>query len=254
VEYTTAGDLTVSRIGVGCYALSGVYGRKDPDTFRAMLKRALELGVNFFDTADTYGDEAEELLGEVLQPVRKDVIISTKIGIKKGLKANLSYERVKEACEESLKRLKTDYIDIYQIHFDDPSTPVEETLRALEDLVKEGKIRHYGIGHLPKERVLTYLDKGNVFTIMTELSAVARDALTEILPLCSEKGPYIIAFSVTGRGILTGKITENTTFSKGDIRNFDPLFQREHFRSALRIQKQLEKMGKSMEKARFRWE
>lgn len=97
MEYTTAGDLTVSRIGVGCYALSGVYGRKDPDTFRAMLKRALELGVNFFDTADTYGDEAEELLGEVLQPVRKNVIISTKIGIKKGLKANLSYERVKEA-------------------------------------------------------------------------------------------------------------------------------------------------------------
>ena len=143
--------LRLSRIGVGTYSLSGVYGSKDLEEYGRMIKRACELGVNFFDTADAYG-EAEEVLGRLLQPLRGKVIISTKVGVKHQTKANLSYEYIKTACESSLRNLRTEYIDIYNVHFDDSATPVEETIGALEELVKAGKIRKYGLGHLPAAR------------------------------------------------------------------------------------------------------
>jgi len=242
VKYKKHKDFTVSEVGIGCYALSGVYGVKDVKEFKQMLNRAYDLGINFFDTADAYGD-AERILGEVIKPYRQDVYIATKVGIKEGLKPTLSGKYVKAACEKSLERLKTDHIDLYQVHFDDPDTPVEETVGVLEELVSDGKIRYYGVGHLPIERVETYCKIGNVFSVLMELSAVARDSREKLMPLCRTYGVGAIAFSVTGRGLLTGRFQKRKVFESGDIRNIDPLFQRERFQSGLRVVEKLAKVG-----------
>ncbi|MBU7046968.1 MAG: aldo/keto reductase, partial [Theionarchaea archaeon] len=148
MEYRLCKGVEVSEVGVGCYSLAGVYGKKDVTIFKKMLERAFELGVNFFDTAEGYGN-AERVLGETVKSYREDVLIATKVGVKEGVKPNLSDAYIRNACEESLTQLQTDYIDVYQVHFDDLETPVEETVNALDNLVDEGKILHYGLGHLP---------------------------------------------------------------------------------------------------------
>jgi aryl-alcohol dehydrogenase-like predicted oxidoreductase len=242
MQYRKHNDFEISEVGVGCYALSGVYGRKDVLAYKEMLRRAFELGVNFFDTAEAYG-EAERILGEVVKPFRGSVYIATKVGVKGGVKANLAGAYVKSACEESLGKLGMDYVDLYQVHFDDPDTPVEETVGALEELVQAGKIRHYGVGHLPVERVRIYLAVGSLFSVLMELSAVAREARDKSLPLCREHGVGAIAFSVTGRGLLTGRFRQGHAFEAGDIRNIDPLFQRERFESGLRVAEKLAEVG-----------
>jgi aryl-alcohol dehydrogenase-like predicted oxidoreductase len=241
VEYREHNGFRISEVGVGCYALSGAYGTKDVDEFKRMLRRAYELGVNFFDTAEAYGD-AEQILGGTVKPFRREVYIATKVGVRGGLKPNLSGSYIKRACEESLERLQMDSIDLYQVHFDDPDTPIEETVGALEELVREGKIRRYGVGHLPVERVEDYFKAGKVFSVLMELSAVARESRKRLLPLCRAHGVGAIAFSVTGRGLLTG-IRERPQFEPGDIRNIDPLFQRERFRSGLRVAEKLAELG-----------
>ena len=248
MEYREHQGWAVSEVGIGCYALSGAYGTKDPQEFARMLDRAHKLGVNFFDTADAYGD-AEGILGQAIKPFRREVYVATKVGVQEGGRFDLSPAYVKAACEQSLQRLQTDYIDLYQVHFDDPDTPVAETVGALEGLASEGKIRRYGIGHLPLERVKTYLTTGHVFSVLTELSAVARASCEELLPLCQAHSVGVIGFSVTGRGILTGKIKERPVFEAGDIRNVDPLFQRERFKSALRVAEKLGELGRRYEKA-----
>jgi len=248
MRYRSHNDLEVSEVGMGCYALSGSYGSVNPEKYKSVLNHALDLGINLFDTAATYGEEAEKLLGEVVSPIREDVVLSTKIGMGEDGKTSLAYEDVKNACEDSLDRLSTDYIDIYLVHFDDPETPVKETVKALEDLKQEGKIRHYGVSHLPTERVKEYLKKGDVSFCLMELSAVSRQSRKKLLPLCQEFGAKAIAFSVTGRGVLSGKINEDTEFDPSDIRKMDPLFKKERFKSALRISKKLEEIGKKYEK------
>ncbi len=247
MKYRTHRGLTLSEIGVGCYALNGVYGAKDIQEFERMLQRAFELGVNFFDTADAYGD-AEQILGQAVKPFRREIHLATKVGVQEGLKLNLSGDYVRGACEQSLKKLQTDYIDLYQVHFDDPGTPVAETIAALEELVRAGKIRCYGVGHLPADKVNAYLSTGHVFSILMELSAVARSARQTLLPLCQAHGAGAIAFSVTGRGILTGKFTAQAEFEPGDIRNVDPLFQRERFKSALRVAARFGELAEQHEK------
>ncbi|MBU7030969.1 MAG: aldo/keto reductase [Theionarchaea archaeon] len=234
MEYRTHKGIDLSEIGVGLYALAGVYGKKDVKGIKKMLTRAHELGITVFDTAEAYGN-AESVLGETAAPFRDEIFIATKVGIREGTEPNLSEEYVKAACDDSLQRLQTEYIDLYQVHFDDPSTRVEETIGALNDLVAMGKIRHYGVGHLPEERVKRYCQKGNPFSILMELSAVSRRSLTTLLPLCRAYNTGGIAFSTTGRGILTGRFDKTPQFEPEDIRNIDPLFQREQFESALRI-------------------
>ncbi|MBU7011997.1 MAG: aldo/keto reductase [Theionarchaea archaeon] len=246
MEYRTHKGCKISEVGVGCYSLAGVYGKKDVHQFKKMLLRAVELGVNFFDTAEGYGD-AEHILGGVMRPYREEVIIATKVGIKGNIKPNLSAEYLITACDKSLDRLKTDYIDLYQVHFDDPTTPVEETVGALEDLVVEGKIRHYGVGHLPAHRIETYCETGDIFSILMELSAVSRYSRKTLLPLCSKYEVGGIAFSTTGRGLLTGKIRKRV-FGPGDLRNIDILFQRENFQSGLRIAERFSELGEEYNK------
>ena len=241
MEYREHDGFRISEVGVGCYGLSGAYGSKDPEEFKRMIRCAYELGVNFFDTAEAYGD-AERVLGEAVGPFRDEVYIATKVGLREGIKPCLSRAYVQRGCEESLKRLGTDYIDLYQVHFDDPETPVEETIEVLEGLVRAGKVRRYGIGHLPVERVELYYNLGNVFSVLMELSAVARESRERLLPLCRSHGVGAIAFSVTGRGLLTG-IRKRPQFEPGDIRNIDPLFQRERFQSGLRVATKLAELG-----------
>ncbi len=234
MTHNQCGDLRISEVGVGCYSLAGVYGKKDLDEFARMIRRAHELGVTFFDTADAYGN-AESILGEIVHDFRGDIHIATKVGVVSGASVDLSPARVTKACEESLERLGTDYIDLYQVHFDDPKTPVEDVVGALESLVVSGKIRHYGVGHLPADKIARYAEVGRPLSVLMEISAAARDARAKLLPLCREHGMAAIAFSTTGRGILTGTICEGHVFPDGDIRQYDPLFQREQLRSALRV-------------------
>lgn len=247
MEYRSHRNLKISEVGVGCYALSGAYGKADIKGFRRMLRHAHELGVNFFDTAEGYGD-AEKILGATVKPFRDDILLATKVGIREGTKFNLSRDYIIEACDLSLKNLQTDYIDIYQVHFDDPTTPVEETVKALEELVEKGKIRYYGVGHLPTARVKQYCKLGDPFTLLMELSAVARKSRSDLLPICQSENVAGIAFSTTGRGILTGKYGPETQFEPGDIRNMDPLFQRARFQSGLVIKDQFVSLAQKYEK------
>ncbi|MEF8874205.1 MAG: aldo/keto reductase [Candidatus Thermoplasmatota archaeon] len=251
MEYNKFGDegKKISELGMGCYALSGVYGEVDKRKFQATLDHAESLGINYFDTAETYGEEAERILGEVIKPYRDDIILSTKIGASpENEKPPLSRENVKASCERSLERLQTDNIDIYFVHFDDPKTEVSETVEALDELKEEGKIRHYGVSHLPVKRIEEYLKEGDVSFCMMELSAAARESRKKLLPLCREHGAEAIAFSVTGRGILTGRFDGSETFEKNDLRNMDPLFKKERFRSSLRVTEKLEEIGEKYEK------
>lgn len=236
------GGVGISEIGLGAYSISGVYGMKDILEFKRTVVRAHDLGVNFFDVAEGYGD-AERIIGETVAPFRDDVLIATKVGLREGVRPNLSYDYISDACEKSLHRLNTDHIDIYQVHFDDPTTPVEESVAALERLVEDGKILHYGVGHLPEDRVREYCSKGNVFSVMMELSAVSRSAEERLLPICRDTGAGAIAFSPTGRGILAGAFDDGSALEKKDIRRIDPLFHRENFESALRVAKVLREVG-----------
>lgn len=242
MRYRDHDGIRMSEIGVGCYGLSGAYGDVDVEAYKATLRRAYELGVTVFDAAEAYGD-AERVLGEVVRPFRHDVLVATKVGVREGLKPNLSAAYVTEACEASLRRLGMACIDLYQVHFDDPDTPVAETIGALEGLIKVGKIRRYGVGHLPLPRVIQYMEEGDVFSVLMEFSAVARGAREQLLPLCEERDVAAIAFSVTGRGLLTGRFTGTHLFPDGDIRQIDPLFQRERFRSGLRVADKLAELG-----------
>ncbi len=242
MRYHRHRDLTLSAVGMGCYAAGGAYGSIDRGQARRAIDCARALGVTFFDTAEAYGD-TEALLGEALRAHRQRVVIATKVGVRQGTRPCLRADYITAACEDSLRALATSYIDLYQVHFDDPGTPVAETLAALEMLKASGKIRHYGVGHLPAERVAEYLATGDCFSVMMELSPVERDASRTLLPLCNDHGAGALAFSVTGRGVLSGRIHPDTQFAEDDIRRIDPLFQRERFSSALRIAAKLAELG-----------
>jgi aryl-alcohol dehydrogenase-like predicted oxidoreductase len=242
MHYRQLRGIEISEIGIGCYSLSGVYGHKDVAEFRRMLVRAYEQGVTLFDTAEGYGD-AEQILGESVRPFRDEVIIATKVGVRSGSKPDLSAEYVTNACESSLRRLQTDTIDLYQVHFDDAETPVEETVAALERLKERGLIRHYGLGHLPMRRVRKYLQWGNPTFMLMELSAVTTDAREALLPFCRRHQLPVIAFSTTGRGLLSGRYGRNVRFPPSDLRHVDPLFQRERLDHGIRVVQRLAAVG-----------
>ena len=241
MRYQNLGDWHLSRVGLGCYGLSGAYGPVDEDGFERTIRAAFDGGVNFFDTAEGYG-AAEAFLGRVLAPIREQVYIATKLSGEGGM-PDLSAPSVRRACQASLKRLGIDVIDLYQVHFDDPHTPVMETVAALDDLVTAGLIRRYGVSHLPVGRVREYAEGGNLFSVLMELSPVARTAAETLLPICTEHHVGAIAFSVTGRGILSGRYAPGHTFAEGDIRRMDPLFKRERITSAERVRAYLAQMG-----------
>jgi aryl-alcohol dehydrogenase-like predicted oxidoreductase len=231
-----------SKIGVGTYSLSGVYGSVDSDSIRKTLRRAHDLGITFFDTALGYGN-AEEVVGEVIRDFRKDILLSTKVAGGAAGKT-CTHENIVASCEKSLKNLNVDCIDLYSIHFDDGTSPVEEVVGAFEKLKKAGKIRFYGLGHVFLRRARRYLETGDFSTVMGELSAVSTGYYNNILPLVRSSGAGYLGFSVTGRGVLTGKVIGREALERGDIRHIDALFAGERLKSALRISEKMAETAK----------
>lgn len=242
MKHAKVGSLAVSRVGFGCYGMSGAYGTVKPDAWRSQVELALELGVTLFDVAAAYG-EAEEWLGRWLGPRRSHVVVATKFGIGRDLVPDASAAAVVRSCEESLRRLGTEWIDLYMVHFDDPETPVAETVTALEALQRRGWIKEYGVSHLPAQRVLEYLRVGRPAAVMCEVSLVAREALSETLGPAHAAGAAGLAFSPTGRGLLTGAVTDQTAFEAGDIRLLDPLFAGESRALGIQMAAELAAVG-----------
>jgi aryl-alcohol dehydrogenase-like predicted oxidoreductase len=237
-------DFEPSEIGVGTYCLSGVYGSADVESVRATLRRAHDLGITLFDTAPGYGN-AEEVMSGVIRDFRRDILLSTKVAGDTAGKT-CTYENILASCEKSLKDLNVDHIDLYSIHFDDGSSPVEDVVGAFEELKKAGKIRFYGLGHVFLRRARRYLEAGHFSTVMGELSAVSTGYYNKMLPLLRANGAGYLGFSVTGRGVLTGKVTGRASLERGDIRHIDALFAGERLKSALRICEKMAETAKEI--------
>lgn len=222
--------LEVSALGFGAMGLTYGYG---PSLNRseaiALLRDAHSRGVTFFDTAEAYGAENEELVGEALSPVRDQVVIATKFGWKDGNAASgeldSSPARIRLVAEQSLKRLRTDSIDLFYQHRVDPAVPIEEVAGAVSDLIAEGKVKHFGLS----EAGVSTIRRANailpVAAVQSEYSLFTRDPEKEVLPVLEELGIGFVPFSPLGKGVLTGGITESTKFADGDIRNTLPRFQ-----------------------------
>lgn len=240
---TKGWDIPYSRLGFGCYALGGAYGnRLDAGSAEKLIHLAFDSGLRIFDTAQEYA--CEEVLGRAVRPFRREIAIATKAGAASQGRFALDRKQLLASCENSLFKLNTDYLDIFQVHYDDPHTPVQDVVDTLELLRSQGKIRHYGVGHLPLNKTRTYLELGQPLTVLAEMNAAALNRYRELRPLQERNDFHIIAFSVTGRGLLTGNIRPDQQFSQGDIRSIDPLFKRKKLVSGLRIKDQLEMVGK----------
>ena len=225
--------LEVSAIGLGCMGLSFAYGTPPPreDGIR-LLRAAVERGVTFFDTAEMYGPFTnEELLGEALAPFRDQLVIATKFGFKivDGKQAGLDSrpEHVREVAEASLKRLRTDRIDLFYQHRVDPAVPIEDVAGAIQRLIDEGKVRHWGLSEAGVDTIRKAHSVTPVTALQNEYSIWWRQPEDEVLPLLEELGIGFVPFSPLGRGFLTGKIDESTSFSETDFRNTLPRFTAE---------------------------
>jgi aryl-alcohol dehydrogenase-like predicted oxidoreductase len=224
-------NLEVSALGLGCMGLSYGYGpAADKQEAITLIRTAVARGITFFDTAEAYGPFTnEELVGEALAPFRGQVVIATKFGFKLGpngeqLGVDSRPQQVKEAAEASLKRLKTDHIDLFYQHRVDPDVAIEDVAGAVRDLIQEGKVRHFGLSEAGMQTLRRAHAVQPVTALQNEYSLWWRKPEQEVLPTCEELGIGFVPFSPLGRGFLTGKIDENTTFDKSDFRNIVPRF------------------------------
>ncbi len=219
--------LEVSAIGLGCMGMSFAYGTPpDRKQMIALIRAAVERGVTFFDTAEAYGPLTnEELVGEALAPVRSRVVIATKFGMKLGTNAVDSRpEHIREVAEASLKRLKVDTIDLLYQHRVDPSVPIEDVAGTVKDLIRAGKVRHFGLSEAGAKTIRRAHAVQPVAALQSEYSLWWRKPEEELLPTLEELGIGFVPFSPLGKGFLTGKIDEKTTFEKNDFRNIVPRF------------------------------
>lgn len=225
--------LEVSAIGFGCMGLSFSYlPIPDRKEMIKLTRSAVELGVNFFDTAEAYGPYTnEELVGEALAPFRNEVIIATKFGFDfqdgKMVGVNSRPENIKSVAEASLKRLKIDAIDLFYQHRVDPNVPIEEVAGTVKDLIKEGKVKYFGLSEASAQTIRRAHDVQPVTALQSEYSLWTRQHEETILPTLEELGIGFVPFSPLGRGFLTGKMNENTTFDKTDFRYAIPRFGKE---------------------------
>src|SRR5438270_5847671 len=226
-------NLEVSAIGLGCMGLSQSYGRPvDKQQGISLIRAAVERGVTFFDTAEVYGPFTnEELVGEALAPFRKDVVIATKFGfhIENGKQAGLdsSPEHIKQVAEASLKRLRTDVIDLFYQHRVDDKVPIEDTAGAVKELIQQGKVKHFGLSEAGAQTIRRAHKVQPVTALQSEYSLWWREPEAEIIPTLEELGIGFVPFSPLGKGFLTGKIDENTSFDSTDFRNTVPRFNPE---------------------------
>jgi aryl-alcohol dehydrogenase-like predicted oxidoreductase len=224
--------LEVSAIGLGCMGLSYGYGpAADKQDGITLIRGAFERGVTFFDTAEAYGPGAnEELVGEALQPFRDRVVIATKFGFKDGRPdagMDSQPERIRQVADESLQRLKTDRIDLFYQHRVDPNVPIEDVAGTVKQLIREGKVRHFGLSEAGAETIRRAHAVQPVAAVQSEYSLWWREPEQAILPTLEELGIGFVPFSPLGKGFLTGAIDQNTTFAKDDFRNIVPRFTAE---------------------------
>jgi aryl-alcohol dehydrogenase-like predicted oxidoreductase len=231
--------LCVSEIGLGCVGISELYGPREPEESRAMLRRALDLGVDFFDTADVYGaGHNERFIAEVLGADRRRIILASKFGaVREGLgyRVDGRPEYVRAACDASLERLGTDVIDLYYQHRVDPATPIEETVGAMARLVEAGKVRFLGLSECSPATLRRAHAIHPISAVQSEYSIFTRDVEDDILPTCRELGIGFVAYSPLGRGLLARRIDATPAPTARDVRAFHPRFDADNLEKNLAL-------------------